>query len=194
MRTKVGKAVAAGLTAAFAASAALVAPVAAQQSQDRIVVSGMVEWGIFVDRDGCMHWWADGGLEGYMTTRFNPETGRPLCLQKESCLTESTDTLFHTDSHHLKPGQREELERFFRSEGAFSYAVYGHTDERASHAYNQALSERRAGTVASVARSVGAFIEVEEGFGETRPVATGHNETAWQQNRRVEVVCFHMPR
>jgi outer membrane protein OmpA-like peptidoglycan-associated protein len=86
------------------------------------------------------------------------------------------------------------LERFFRSEGAFSYAVYGHTDARGSEAYNQALSERRAGTVASVARSVGAFVEVEEGFGETRPAAAGNNATAWRQNRRVEVVCYHMPR
>jgi outer membrane protein OmpA-like peptidoglycan-associated protein len=189
--TRHARAIPAGLAAAALAAMALMQPAAAQ---DRVVVSGQIEWGIFVDRDGCMHWWADGGLEGYMTTRFNPETGRPLCLQKESCLTESTDTLFHTDSHRLKPGQRDMLERFFRSEGAFSYAVYGHTDARGSEAYNQALSERRAGTVASVARSVGAFVEVEEGFGETRPAAAGNNATAWRRNRRVEVVCYHMPR
>jgi outer membrane protein OmpA-like peptidoglycan-associated protein len=189
--TRHARAFPAGVAAVALAAMAAVQPVSAQ---DNVEVAGQIEWGIFVDRDGCMHWWADGGLEGYMTTRFNPETGRPLCLQKESCLTESTDALFHTDSDRLKPGQRDELEQFFQSEGAFAYAVYGHTDARGSEAYNQALSERRAGAVASVARSVGAFVEVEEGFGETRPVATENTANARRQNRRVEVVCYHMPR
>ena len=25
-------------------------------------VSGQIQWGVWVDDDGCMHWWADGGL------------------------------------------------------------------------------------------------------------------------------------
>ena len=27
-------------------------------------IAGKIEWGIWVDDDGCMHWWADGGIEG----------------------------------------------------------------------------------------------------------------------------------
>ncbi|KAA9008381.1 OmpA family protein [Histidinibacterium aquaticum] len=143
--------------------------------------------------DGCMHWWADGGLEGYMVTRFHPETGRPYCLDRNTCMVENTDTLFATDSHTLTHSGRARLEQFFRTANAFSYAIYGHTDERASMEYNQALSERRARSVAEVARSVGAVVERQIGFGETRPVAQGHNEHAWRQNRRVEVVCYRLP-
>jgi hypothetical protein len=34
---------------------------------------------IWIDRDGCHHWVADGGLEGYMVHRVNPVTGLPVC-------------------------------------------------------------------------------------------------------------------
>ena len=47
-------------------------------------VAGKIEWGVWVDDDGCMHWWADGGLEGYMLDRVDPKTGKPICLKKQS--------------------------------------------------------------------------------------------------------------
>lgn len=153
-------------------------------------VTGQIEWGIWIDDDGCMHWWADGGLEGYMVPRRNPTTGRPVCLQKNTCLVENTDTLFATDSHRLTASGRSRLEQFFRSTGAFGYAVYGHTDSRASDSYNQALSERRAASVAAVGRSVGAMVERVIGFGEKRPIASNSSAAGMQKNRRVEVVCY----
>jgi len=162
-------------------------------AQDTYVVTGAIDWGIYVDPDGCMHWWSDGGAEGYMVTRFHPNTGRPYCLDVNTCMVQNTDAFFATDSHHLTPHGKARLEAFFRDAGAFSYSVYGHTDERASQEYNQALSERRARSVGNVARSVGAIVERQIGFGETRPVARGNNEHAWRQNRRVEVVCYRLP-
>lgn len=56
-----------------------------------------IGWGTWVDPDGCMHWWADGGLEGYMIDRLNPKNGKPVCLRQNTCLVENTDTLFATD-------------------------------------------------------------------------------------------------
>ena len=64
-------------------------------------VTGKIEWGVWVDDDGCMHWWADGGIEGYMVPRRNPHTGKPVCLKQTSCLTDSTDTFFATASATL---------------------------------------------------------------------------------------------
>ena len=46
----------------------------AQQSPE---VAGKIDWGIWIDDDGCMHWWADGGVEGYMIDRVDPKTGKP---------------------------------------------------------------------------------------------------------------------
>lgn len=153
-------------------------------------VVGKIEWGIWIDDDGCMHWWADGGFEGYMVPRRNPKNGKPVCLRRNTCLVENTDTLFATDSAKLTADGRRRLTDFFKSEGAFGYAVYGHTDSRASHSYNQGLSERRAKAVADVGRSVGAMVERQIGFGETRPVASNSTAAGMQKNRRVEIVCY----
>lgn len=149
-----------------------------------------VEWGVWIDPDGCMHWWSDGGAEGYMVDRVNPKTGKPVCLKLNTCLVENTDTLFATDSHHLTAHGRARLEHFFRNSGAFAYAIYGHTDSRASDEYNMRLSERRARSVANVARSVGATVDREIGFGKRQPRATNSTAAGMQQNRRVEVVCY----
>lgn len=153
-------------------------------------IAGRIDWGIWVDDDGCQHWWADGGLEGYMLDRVNPKTGKPVCLKKNTCLVENTDTLFATDSARLTASGRSRLTQFFQSAGAFGYAIYGHTDSRASDSYNISLSQRRAASVATVARSVGAVVEREIGYGERQPIATNSTAAGMQQNRRVEVICY----
>lgn len=160
------------------------APVMAQQA------TAFVEWGVWVAPDGCMHWWADGGSEGYMVNRVDPETGLPVCLNVNTCLVENTDTLFNTDSARLTADGRSRLTAFFTGAGAFGYAVYGHTDSRASDEYNIDLSQRRAAAVADVGRSVGAVVEREIGFGERNPIATNATAEGMQQNRRVEVICY----
>ncbi|MFM7444008.1 MAG: OmpA family protein [Tabrizicola sp.] len=153
-------------------------------------VSGQIEWGVWIDDDGCMHWWADGGLEGYMVPRRDPHTGKPVCLKRNTCLVENTDTMFATDSAKLTAHGRERLKKFFSSAGAFGYAIYGHTDSRASDGYNMDLSQRRAKAVGDVARSVGASVERQLGFGERQPIATNKTSAGMSKNRRVEIVCY----
>ena len=154
------------------------------------VPSGIVEWGIYIDPDGCMHWWADGGFEGVMVPRLHPKTGKPMCLRRSTCHVGDADTYFETDSAALTPTARQNLERVFRQTGIFGYSVFGHTDSRASRAYNQALSERRAKSVAEFGRSLGVVIGHEVGFGEDRPVASNATPEGMRKNRRVEVICF----
>ncbi len=152
-------------------------------------VTGQIEWGVWVDADGCMHWWADGGTEGYMVPRRDTKTGKPVCLKQASCLTESTDALFATASASLTAAGRSRLEKFFRQSASFSYAITGHTDSRGSDGYNQDLSNRRAKTVADVARSVGAVVDSEAGRGESQPAASNATAAGMAQNRRVEILC-----
>jgi outer membrane protein OmpA-like peptidoglycan-associated protein len=106
-------------------------------------------------------------------------------------MVENTDTLFATDSATLTAHGRSYLEGFFRQAGAFGYAIYGHTDSRASDEYNMRLSERRAAAVAAVAQSVGAPVERVLGYGERQPRASNATAEGMQQNRRVEVVCYN---
>lgn len=165
------------------------AALAQEAGVSSLPVTGKIDWGLWVDPDGCQHWWADGGTEGYMVARRDPKTGKPVCLKQTSCLSESTDAYFETASATLSTDGRSKLETFFTTSEAFSYSIAGHTDSRGSDSYNQSLSEARARAVADVARSVGAVVESEAGFGESQPVASNATSDGMAQNRRVEVLC-----
>lgn len=67
--------------------------------------------------------------------------------------------------------------------------VAGHTDNTGEDAYNQALSERRARTVAQYLASKGVMDQriITVGAGETRPVASNATAEGRQANRRVEL-------
>lgn len=68
--------------------------------------------------------------------------------------------------------------------------IEGHTDERGSREYNIALGERRANTVkdALVTEGVSAAQISVISYGEERPAAEGHDESAWAQNRRAQII------
>ena len=66
----------------------------------------------------------------------------------------------------------------------------GHADERGSREYNMALGQRRADAVRKAAGVMGVSSDRMEtiSFGEDKPRSNGHDESAWAQNRRVEIV------
>lgn len=66
----------------------------------------------------------------------------------------------------------------------------GHTDERGTREYNLALGDLRADTVRRylVAEGVSDSQIRSMSYGEERPADTGHSESAWALNRRVELV------
>jgi OmpA-OmpF porin, OOP family len=70
--------------------------------------------------------------------------------------------------------------------------IQGHTDDRGSAAYNQALSERRAAAVREYLVSYGVHPErlIARGYGESQPVVVGTGEAAWATNRRVQFVIL----
>jgi outer membrane protein OmpA-like peptidoglycan-associated protein len=65
--------------------------------------------------------------------------------------------------------------------------IQGHTDSKGTDAYNQGLSEKRAGAVATYLRGRGvpAGRVTTKGYGETAPVATNDTDDGRAQNRRV---------
>ncbi len=71
-----------------------------------------------------------------------------------------------------------------------SVVLEGHADERGTREYNVALGERRAKAVKQllvVQGVLGSQVQVIS-FGEERPAAVGHDESAWSLNRRVEML------
>lgn len=79
---------------------------------------------------------------------------------------------------------------YLSNHGDTTVTVEGHCDERGTREYNIALGERRADAVRRILMANGAAasqIKVVS-YGEERPAALGHNEQAWAQNRRAELV------
>lgn len=68
--------------------------------------------------------------------------------------------------------------------------IEGHCDERGTEEYNQALGQRRADSVSKYLSDYGISSSRIEtvSYGEMRPVDREHNETAWGNNRRCELV------
>jgi peptidoglycan-associated lipoprotein len=66
--------------------------------------------------------------------------------------------------------------------------VEGNTDERGSEEYNLALGERRANSVRRYLEDLGVSASrlAVVSFGESKPRAMGHDESAWKYNRRCE--------
>jgi len=68
--------------------------------------------------------------------------------------------------------------------------IEGHTDERGSAEYNLALGQKRAQAVLSALTLLGAKDRQMEAtsWGKERPRSLGHDEAAWAQNRRADLV------
>jgi len=67
-------------------------------------------------------------------------------------------------------------------------AVQGHADERGDDDYNLRLTADRAASVVTylIKKGVKATKLTSMGYGENCPMDPGHNEAAWEKNRRVE--------
>ena len=68
--------------------------------------------------------------------------------------------------------------------------LQGHTDERGSREYNLALGQKRADAVRRIMSVLGVKDNQIESvsYGEEKPKNSGHDETAYAQNRRADIV------
>ncbi len=120
-------------------------------------------------------------------------TGADVSRQGDALLvTFPSNITFATDSAEIRPGFYGTLDQVSASLNNHpqSYIdVVGHTDSTGSDNYNQALSERRAGSVANYFRSRGVEPAriAAYGVGETQPVGSNSTVSGREQNRRVEL-------
>ncbi len=101
---------------------------------------------------------------------------------------------FETGSYTINQTFRETLDKVAESLRQYPDSlidVYGYTDSTGSDAFNQKLSEQRAGAVASylVSRGVSSARIRSQGFGENPAYFKGDNNTEFGRalNRRVEI-------
>lgn len=99
---------------------------------------------------------------------------------------------FDYDSANLTDTAKEILNQVadtLKSYGDIKVDIVGHTDDRGTDAYNQALSERRAKSVKTYleGRGIEASRMTSRGFGKTQPLDPATTEEARAKNRRVEL-------
>lgn len=99
---------------------------------------------------------------------------------------------FQTDSYNLRGDFYPVLNsvgEVLSKYGDTTIRVSGHTDNTGSRAYNQTLSERRAGSVADylVTREVVRSRMLVQGLGFDQPIADNGTSQGRAQNRRVEL-------
>jgi outer membrane protein OmpA-like peptidoglycan-associated protein len=107
-------------------------------------------------------------------------------------VTMTNQTAFETDSSEVKAGFNSTMDKLADvvvRYGKTTLTVVGHTDNTGTDTYNQALSERRALSVARYLESkrVNSMRLATAGKGETQPVASNGSEGGRQANRRVEI-------
>lgn len=100
---------------------------------------------------------------------------------------------FDFDKSDIKSDFEEILKhhgKYLALNSTVTLRIEGHADERGTREYNVALADRRAQAVKRLLTYQGASrnqITVIS-YGEEKPAALGHDESAWRLNRRAELI------
>jgi peptidoglycan-associated lipoprotein len=115
--------------------------------------------------------------------------------ERMTAQVEAESIYFDFDRSFIRPEYRPVLEKkakFLKEFPEYSLRIEGNCDERGTNEYNLALGDRRADSAKNYLISSGISAERIDtiSYGEERPLAVGHNEESWAQNRRDDFVLI----
>ena len=120
-------------------------------------------------------------------------TGSANPLRDPNNILSKRSVLFEYDSFTVPDQYRGIVEahaRYLQGNRNTRITIQGNADERGSREYNIALGQKRADAVRQLMRVLGvgdAQIETVS-FGKEKPRNPGHDEAAWAENRRADIV------
>jgi peptidoglycan-associated lipoprotein len=129
------------------------------------------------------------GVSGSATgTGANPLKDPNNILSKRSIY-------FEFDSFVVEDKYKAQIDahaKYLSGNRSAKVTLQGHTDERGSREYNIALGQKRADAVKRAMTLMGVQDVVIEtvSYGKEKPKREGHDEAAWAENRRVDIVYF----
>jgi peptidoglycan-associated lipoprotein len=108
------------------------------------------------------------------------------------------DITFDFDKYNLKPEAQAILKAgapAYLKYTDFKLVVEGHCDERGTVEYNLALGQKRADEAAKYLVDLGIQKDRIKtiSYGKEMPLDKGHDEAAWEKNRRAHFVVFPPP-
>ena len=130
-----------------------------------------------------------GGVTGSATG--SAAGGNPL--RDPNNVLSRRSVYFDFDSFVVKDEYRPLVEahaRYLQQNRNARMTVQGNTDERGSREYNIALGQKRADSVKRMMMLLGATENQIEtvSFGKEKPKNAGHDEAAWAENRRDDIL------
>ena len=115
--------------------------------------------------------------------------------ERMAAQVEAESVYFDFDRSFIRPEHRPVLAKkveFLKEFPEYNIRIEGNCDERGTNEYNLALGDRRSDSVKNYLISLGISPDRIEtiSYGEERPLAVGHNEGSWSQNRRDDFVLM----
>ena len=137
-----------------------------------------------------------GPQESIVTETMKPEetqTAMAGVAATQEKPSDFPDIHFDFDKSFIREDAKpilQEVADYLKASRAASILVEGHCDERGTAEYNIALGERRAESAKTYLLSLGVKAGAVStiSFGEEKPIDPGHDEVAWERNRRAHFV------
>jgi peptidoglycan-associated lipoprotein len=103
------------------------------------------------------------------------------------------DIFFDYDKAEIRPDAQKSLDKnakWLRENPGLALVIEGHCDERGTNEYNLGLGQRRAQATQDYLVASGVDVNRIKiiSYGKERPFVIGHDESAWQWNRRSHFV------
>jgi len=155
--------------------------------------------GVKVDKDGCP---LDSDGDGvYDYEDRCPGTPKGITVDKYGCpipikgpMTIELKVEFDYDKYFIRPRYHQELKEFadfLKAYPDMKVKLEGHTDNKGSDEYNNALAKKRA---ESVKKYLVTYFDISTarlntvGYGETKPISDNGSDAGRQRNRRVYAI------
>ena len=117
----------------------------------------------------------------------------PAALKDPNSILSKRSIYFDFDEYVIKDQYRPTVEahaKYLQGNRTLRIILQGNTDERGTREYNIALGQRRADAVKKLMILLGATeVQIETvSFGKEKPKNPGHDEAAWAENRRDDIL------
>ena len=121
------------------------------------------------------------------------ETGNVDPLNDPKGVLANRSVYFDFDSYSVRADGKSVVENhsaYLSKNNSRKVLIQGNTDERGGTEYNLALGQKRAEAVRKSMTTLGVSDGQLEAvsLGKEKPKATGHDESAWAENRRADIV------
>jgi peptidoglycan-associated lipoprotein len=138
----------------------------------------------------------ENASQGAVSTQPNPNAVAPVNvdeLNNPNSPLAKRSVYFDFNSYSVSDQYQSLLAvhaKYLKNHPGQHILIQGNTDERGTSEYNLALGQKRAVAVLNVLKTLGVPDSQMEAvsLGKEKPQATGHDEAAWAQNRRADIV------